>query len=141
MRKELDIFNDIFSTTFGFDGYRSIFNGHYGFPPYDIIKHDENHNEIVLALAGFSRDDVDVSVHRNMLTIQSVTKNNDPFDNTDNDSKYIKKGIAQRYFKLSFPLAEHVEVTSAWMKDGQLHVELVKHVPDEEKPKKIEIKS
>ena len=132
----MDLFNDPFFI--GFNRELSRFNTAYktnsqSYPPYDLLKLDDDTYQISLAIAGFSREDIDVSVENGTLIIRGeiveVT-----------DAEVVHKGIAGRKFVRSFALGEYMEVTSAELKDGMLHVHVVRIVPEEKKPKSIKIK-
>ena len=103
------------------------------FPPYDIIGEEENQYKIRLAVAGFSKDEVQITFKEQVLV---VSGSKEPED----EDKFFYKGIAGRDFKLSFPLAEYVTVTGAELADGILTVSLVRELPEELKPQVIEIK-
>ena len=104
------------------------------YPPYDIMKEDEYNFRIEMALAGFSKDDIEVKYSDNQLTIKSV-------ESDDKDEKdVIHRGISKRKFSRSFTLADDVVVNGAELKDGMLMVELEKIVPDSKKPRTIDIK-
>ena len=132
----MDLFNDPF-----FIGFNKELNrlntahktNSHSYPPYDLIKLDEDRYKISLAVAGFSKEDIDVSVDNGTLIIKGniveVT-----------DAEVVHKGIAGRKFVRSFALGEYMEVTSAELKDGMLHVNVVRIVPEDKKPKSIKIK-
>ena len=132
----MDLFNDPFFIGFNRElgrlntAYKT--NSH-SYPPYDLLKLDEDTYRISLAIAGFSREDIDVSVDNGTLIIKGeiveVT-----------DAEVVHKGIAGRKFVRSFALGEYMEVTSAELKDGMLHVHVVRVVPEEKKPKSIKIR-
>jgi len=132
----MDLFNDPFFI--GFNRELGRLNTAYktnsnSYPPYDLLKLDEDTYRISLAIAGFSREDIDVSVDNGTLIIKGeiveVT-----------DAEVVHKGIAGRKFVRSFALGEYMEVTSAELKDGMLHVNVVRIVPEDKKPKTIAIK-
>jgi molecular chaperone IbpA len=132
----MDLFNDPFFI--GFNRELGRLNTAYktnsnSYPPYDLLKLDEDTYRISLAIAGFSREDIDVSVDNGTLIIKGeileVT-----------DAEVVHKGIAGRKFVRSFALGEYMEVTSAELKDGMLHVNVVRIVPEDKKPKSIKIK-
>ena len=132
----MDLFNDPFFI--GFNRELGRLNTAYktnsqSYPPYDLLKLDEDTYQISLAIAGFSKEDIDVSVDNGTLIIKGeiveVT-----------DAEVVHKGIAGRKFVRSFALGEYMEVTSAELKDGMLHVHVVRLVPEEKKPKSIKIK-
>lgn len=103
------------------------------FPPYNVIKEDDNTYLVEFAVAGFGKKDVKVTQEKNALIIEGNIEE-------DEEKDYVHKGIATRSFTRTFALAEHVEVTAANYADGILTVTLVRTVPKEEQPKKIAIK-
>jgi molecular chaperone IbpA len=103
------------------------------FPPYNVIKEDENTFLIEFAVAGFSKKDISVEQEKNALVIIGSIED-------DKDKKYVHKGIATRSFTRAFALAEYVEVQSATFEDGILTVKLVRELPKEEQPRQITIK-
>ena len=105
------------------------------YPPYDLLKIDEDNYMLKLAVAGFTKDEVDISVENNTLTISGevVTDDEESFD-------YLHKGIAMRKFTRTFALGEYMEVISAEMDNGLLYVSVRREVPEEKKPKQITIK-
>jgi molecular chaperone IbpA len=105
------------------------------YPPYNIVKHSDDHFSIELAVAGFKEGDIDVQVEKNQLTVQgsksiSIDKPN---------IEYLHRGISARNFVRNWTLADYVEVTGATVADGILTIDLERKVPEEEKPKKIAI--
>lgn len=107
-----------------------------GYPPYNILKLDENNYTIELAVAGFSMDELNITQTRNELLVEGV-----PYTKETNNSGYLHKGIANRSFKRVFALADHVEVKSAMLELGILKIDLERVVPEELKPRKISIES
>lgn len=103
-----------------------------GYPPYNIEKLDDSHHRITLAVAGFTMDDLDVTVTDDQLTITGEIKSRD-----DESKVYIHKGIAGRSFARTFILADHVHVTSASLENGMLTVDLVHEIPEALKPRKV----
>lgn len=103
------------------------------YPPHDIIKLSDNRYEIHLAVAGFTRDQLDLTVEKNILTVTSNGKN------TGSYGEYIHKGISKRDFTRTFRLNPDVEVEGADMKDGLLIVRLKRIIPESDKPKTIRI--
>ena len=138
--RELRIWNDLRPFSVGFDNIFNHFNLHLdntrtvNYPPYNINKIDDFNWNIEIALAGFSKKDIDVSTAENQLTIKSV-------ESDDKDEKdTIHRGISKRQFTRSFTLADDVVVNGAELKDGMLVIDLEKIVPEEKKPKTIKIK-
>ncbi len=132
----MDLFNDPFFIGFNRELGR-LNNAHkinsQSYPPYDLLKLDEDTYRLSIAVAGFGKDNIDVSVDNGTLIIKGeiveVT-----------DAEIVHKGIAGRKFTRSFALGEYMEVTGAEMKDGMLHINVDRIVPEEKKPKTIDIK-
>ena len=103
------------------------------YPPYNVNKISDDHFIMEFALAGFSRKAVDITVDKNVLTIKAER-------HEDEGANYVYKGIAGRKFSRSFNLPEYFEVERASMLDGILYIDLYRHVPEDKKPKRIEIK-
>ena len=104
------------------------------YPPYNVIKVDEDNFVVELALAGFSKTDIDVSTEDGKLTVKGE------LTTEDNDSKFIHRGIAARKFTREWALGEYMEVKAAELKDGMLKIDIVRILPEEKKPKTIKIK-
>tara|TARA_B100001094_G_C17478126_1_gene460566 strand:+ start:62 stop:481 length:420 start_codon:yes stop_codon:yes gene_type:complete len=125
-------------------GYEDIFDhfenlmGHNvpNYPPYNIIKTGDYTHNIEVALAGYSKDMIEVIVEDKNLTIKSA----DLLADKDMNKGVVHKGIAMRAFTRHFSLAEDVEVKGAELKNGLLRVSLERVVPEEKKPKTIKIK-
>jgi molecular chaperone IbpA len=105
------------------------------YPPYNIVKHSEDHFSIELAVAGFKEGDIDVQVEKNQLTVQGSKSISIDTPNTE----YLHRGISARNFVRNWTLADYVEITGATVADGILTINLERKVPEEEKPKKIAI--
>jgi molecular chaperone IbpA len=132
----MDLFNDPFFI--GFNRELSRLNTAHktnsqSYPPYDLLKLDEDTYRISLAVAGFSREHIDVSIDNGTLIIKGEVVE-------VTDAEVVHKGIAGRKFVRSFALGEYMEVTGAEMKDGMLHINVDRIVPEEKKPKTIKIK-
>lgn len=106
------------------------------YPPHNVIKRDEDHYEIQIAVAGFAKEEINVTVHDNELIIQGVKEPIAEVDTTE----YIHRGLAFRDFERYFRLEGYLEVESAEIKDGLLVIKIKRNVPEEKKPKQIEIK-
>jgi len=104
-----------------------------GFPPYNIKKVGDYGYEIELALAGFGKDDIEVEVANGVLTIRSVKNNSD-------ESEVLHRGISYRKFNRKYTLADDIIVTGAKLENGLLLVQLEQVVPEEKKPRLIDIK-
>ena len=146
MTKNLSIFNNLRPITVGFynmfDHFEhmmddSFFRGTMGnFPPYNIVKTGENTYDVELALAGFSKKDIEVEYKENLLSVKSKKQE----EVKDDDGNVIHRGISKRMFSKSFTIANDVEVKGAELKDGLLKVTLERIIPDHKKAKTIEIK-
>ena len=115
--------------------YNSSSINHY--PPYNIRKVNDTDYVIELAVAGFGKKDIEVKSQENTLTIKSTDKKDEVLEK---DESVLHRGISQRSFKRSFTVAEDVVVKGADLKDGLLSVKLERIIPDEKKPKIIDIK-
>ncbi len=132
----MDLFNDPFFI--GFNRELSRLNTAHktnlqSYPPYDLIKLDEDTYRLSVAIAGFTKNDIDVSVDNGTLIIKG-----DIVEVTD--AEVVHKGIAGRKFVRSFALGEYMEVSSAELKDGLLTISIARVVPEEKKTKTIKIK-
>ena len=137
-------FSPLFRSTVGFDRVNRLLEsarapqGDSAYPPYNIEKTDEYHYVITVAVAGFSEDDLDVVVKDNSLAISGRIKRS---EEQEAKRKILHRGIAGRTFQLNFALADAVTVHGADLENGLLHVSLERIVPEEAKPRTIEIKS
>ena len=106
-----------------------------GYPPYNVETIGEDKYQITVALAGFKRDDLTITVKEGLLTIEGKK------DDIEQEGRaYIHRGIANRAFQRQWKLAEYVEVVEATMEDGLLFVLLERQVPEEKQPKTIAIR-
>jgi len=145
--KELSIFNQLRPVTVGFDSVfdnfermfsDDFFNASSSYPAYNIVKTKDNHYDVEVALAGFNKKDIKVSYSDGQLSIESA-KNNTAKEKDENGN-VIHRGIAKRYFKKTFSVAENCEVKGAELKDGLLKVSLERIIPEAQKSRVIEIK-
>ena len=132
----MDLFNDPFFI--GFNRELGRLNTAHKtnsqtYPPYDLLKLDEDTYRISLAIAGFSKEDINISVDNGTLIIKGEIVE-------VIDAEVVHKGIAGRKFVRSFALGEYMEVTGADLKDGMLHINVDRVVPEDKKPKTIKIK-
>jgi molecular chaperone IbpA len=135
-------FSPLFRSTIGFDrltrlvdAANRVDNAALAYPPYNIEKTGEDAYRLTMAVAGFSPDEIEVTVHENSLLVTGKAKKE------EDESRYLHRGIARRAFERRFSLADHIKVVGASLTNGMLHVELVHEVPEEAKPRKIEIVS
>ena len=133
--------------TVGFDRFFSdweemfsndFFKTPSNWPAYNIVEKKNNHYDIEVALAGFNKKDIKVSYADGQLSIESVK--NDKTKERDENGNVIHQGIAKRYFKKSFSIADNCEVKNAELKDGLLRVSLERIIPEAQKPRVIDIK-
>jgi molecular chaperone IbpA len=105
------------------------------FPFYDLFRVSDVEYQISIAVAGFSRDTIDITVEKDVLTVKGAKSVESDKEQPD----YIHKGIARRNFAKQFILGEHYEVESASMEDGILNIRVVKNIPFEKLPKQIPV--
>jgi molecular chaperone IbpA len=138
MRQTLD-WTPYRRSTVGFDRLFDFLEntGHTAdaYPPYDVEKLTDDRYRITLAVAGFKRDEIDITSHQNLLTVAGRKAANDDTPKRT----LLHNGIATRAFERRFQLADFVLVESADMADGLLTLELVREVPEAMKPRKISI--
>jgi len=132
----LDIFGQFRPFAIGFDRYfedleRMSNITQTNYPPYNVVKEDDEHFSVELAVAGFSKKDVSITKEKNVLVIEGKVE--------DESKDFVHKGLASRAFKRSFTLADDVEISGASLKDGILVVSLERVVPEEDKPVSIKI--
>ena len=140
----LSLFNKLRPVSVGFDSvfdhFESLFNEspslHTNYPPYDILKTDEHSYVIELAVAGFSKKDIKVTVENGVLTVESDREGN----SESSGQEIIHRGISKRYFKKSFSISDDVEIRGAELKDGLLRISMEKIIPESRKRKEISIK-
>jgi molecular chaperone IbpA len=132
----------LFRTSIGFDRMSRLFDAAMqlesnakSYPPYNIVRSDENAYRITLAVAGFTEDDLDIVVQNNTLTVTGRSE----AEAADDNVEFLHRGIASRAFERRFQLADHIEVSDARLDNGLLHVELVREVPEALKPRSIAI--
>jgi molecular chaperone IbpA len=104
------------------------------YPPYNVVKLSEDIYEIEVAVAGFGLEDIDIEVNQNVLTIRGSKSSDD-----QSEVEYLHRGLAYREFVRTFTLAEHLIVGDASIKNGVLTVSLSRIIPEELKPRKIQI--
>lgn len=102
-------------------------------PPYDIEKIGDDQYRISMAVAGFSEDEIEITQEGISLVVTGRK------DAVQNDKQMLHRGIANRSFKQVFSLADHVKVAGANLENGLLAIELVREVPEQLKPRRIEI--
>ena len=131
----------LFRQSVGFDRFNDLFESALrsndagsSYPPYNVEKHGEDSYRIVVAAAGFQEDDLELQVERGVLTVVGSKR-----DRSAEAVSYLHQGIAQRAFKLSFRLADHIEIKAADLSNGLLSIDLLRVIPEEAKAKRIPI--
>ncbi|MGD9915182.1 MAG: Hsp20 family protein [Rhizobiaceae bacterium] len=133
-------FSPLYRSTIGFDRLFGMLDqlgqpeSGQSYPPYNIERTGEDAYRISMAVAGFAEGDIHVEAHRNVLTVKGERK-----EENGEGSEVLYRGIAARAFERRFQLADHVDVTGASMKNGLLHIDLKRTIPEELKPRKIAI--
>jgi molecular chaperone IbpA len=141
----MDGFNlsPLFRSTIGFDRMLRLVDAatrvdgpSVGYPPYNIEKTGDEAYRLTMAVAGFSPDELGVTVHENVLRVSGKSQKD---EEKKNGNGYLHRGIARRAFERRFSLADHMKVTGSRLDNGLLHVELVHEVPEAAKPRTIAI--
>ncbi|ELI6438934.1 Hsp20 family protein [Aeromonas salmonicida] len=130
-------FSSLYRSAIGFDRLANLIesaasNGNAGYPPYNIEQLSDNDYRISMAVAGFTQEELELSFQENLLTVKGSKQ-------AESDRNYLYQGIAERGFERRFQLADYVRVKGADLKNGLLHIELMREVPEAMKPRKIEI--
>ena len=105
------------------------------YPPYNIVKNDDDKFTLEIAVAGFSKDEIEIEFKENILKIESKSR-----PEGDDEKEYLHKGISNKRFQKTFTLSDDVVVNGADMKDGILKIDMERIIPEEKKPRLIEIK-
>lgn len=135
-------FSPLFRSSVGFDRLTHLMESQLQkaeptYPPYNIEKTGEDTYRITLAVAGFDKADLDVTVQENRLIVSG--RLTDKAREQDEKTQYLYRGIAGRAFRHTFELADTVRVNGAELVNGLLHVDLVREIPERKKPRQIEI--
>ncbi|MGN7512174.1 Hsp20 family protein [Aeromonas salmonicida] len=130
-------FSPLYRSAIGFDRLANLIesaasNGNAGYPPYNIEQLGDNDYRISMAVAGFTQEELELSFQENLLTVKGSKQ-------AETDRNYLYQGIAERGFERRFQLADYVRVKGADLKNGLLHIELMREIPEAMKPRKIEI--
>ena len=138
--RSLDL-SPLFRASVGFDRLASALDAAsradesaYSYPPYNIEKTGDDNYRIVMAVAGFGEDEIDVTVKENSLTITGKKAATET-----EGAQYLHRGIAARAFERRFDLADYIKVVGAGLENGLLSVELVREIPEAKKPRSIKI--
>ena len=129
----------LFRSSVGFDRFNDLFETALRnepgstYPPYNVEKHGDDQYRIVVAAAGFQEEDLELQVEKGVLTISGGKRD------SNEGVTFLHQGIAQRAFKLSFRLADHIEIKAADLRNGLLSIDLLRVIPEEAKAKRIPI--
>lgn len=131
-------FSPLYRSVVGFDRLANLLesaaaDATSGYPPYNIERTDENQYRIEIAVAGFRPEELNIEVKENLLTVQGRKVAN------DEPRRYLHRGLAERNFERRFQLADYVVVTEAKLADGLLAISLKRELPEQLKPRRIEI--
>ena len=128
-------------STVGFDRFNELFESlrnseepTTSYPPYNIEKHSEDSYGITMAVAGFTEKDLTITVERDRVVVQGRIA-----EQAEAPAEYLYRGIAARPFERVFRLADHMKVTGATMQHGLLRIDLLREIPEEQKPRTIAI--
>jgi len=144
MTRNLSVWNSLRPFSVGFDSIFEEFDRmlesperyNSNYPPYNIHKLSDNDYKIEVALAGFSKEDIELELKDSTLTIRNKTKEKVI---NDESNGVIHKGISTRQFERSFTISEDIKVKNAELKNGLLNIDLERIIPDEKKPRLINI--
>ena len=145
MTRNLSVWNSLRPFSVGFDSIFDEFDRMLesterystNYPPYNIKRVNDTDYRIEVALAGYSKDDIEVELKASALTVRNKSKEH-TIDEKDNG--VIHKGISTRQFERAFTISEDIKVKDAELKNGLLTIDLERIIPDEKKPRLIEIK-
>jgi len=134
-------FSPLFRSTVGFDRFARLVDAALqadtaaaSYPPYNIETTGEDAYRVTMAVAGFREDELSIEAHENTLTIAGQKKTG------EDHGTFLYRGIAARDFVRKFQLADHVKVAGAYLDNGLLSVDLIREVPEEMKPRRVEIR-
>ena len=135
-------YSPLFRSSIGFDRMTRLLDAAarhddaaFSYPPYNIETTGENAYRITMAVAGFSESDITITAQDNSLVVTGKIAK------TEEEKKFLHRGIAGRAFERRFELAEHIRVSGASLVNGLLHVDLVKEVPEAKKPRTVKIET
>ena len=145
MTRNLSVWNSLRPFSVGFDSIFEEFDKmldsseryNSNYPPYNIHRSDENNYKIEVALAGYSKDDIEVEIKDSTLTVRN--KQQEKIVN-QNGNDVIHKGISTRQFERAFTISEDIKIKNAELKNGLLNINLERIIPEEKKARLIEIK-
>ncbi|MCK0536649.1 Hsp20 family protein [Alcanivorax sp. CY1518] len=136
----------LFRHTVGFDRFNELLDTALradqssSYPPYDILREGEDSYRVVMAVAGFTQDDLQITAKENLLTVTGRQNEEKPVPGGEGASvTWLHRGIARRSFERNFRLADHVQVEGASLRDGLLEIHLRRVLPEASRPREIQI--
>ena len=144
MTRNLSVWNSLRPFSVGFDSIFEEFDRmlesteryNSNYPPYNIHRLNDTDYQIEIALAGYSKDDIELELKENTLTVRNKTKEKVI---NENGNGVIHKGISTRHFERSFTISEDIKVKNAELKNGLLNIDLERIIPEEKKSRLIDI--
>ena len=133
-------YSPLYRSTVGFDRLFSLLDNMaqgdntQSYPPYNIERTGEDAYRITMAVAGFTEDEISLEAKQNTLSVTAEKK-----EEAESENEVLFRGIAARSFERRFQLADYVKVAGAALENGLLHIDLQREIPEEMKPRKIEI--
>jgi molecular chaperone IbpA len=141
MRSTFD-FSPLLRSSVGFENLNRLFDiatrateGDLSFPPYNIEKLANDSYRITMAVAGFARDELDITIQENTLIVSGKTAQ----ETETAERTFLHRGIAKRAFERRFQLADVIKVTGASYENGLLNIDLAREIPEHKKPRKVSI--
>jgi molecular chaperone IbpA len=134
-------FSPLYRSTVGFDRLFNMLDGigqpeqAQSYPPYNIERTGENNYRITMAVAGFDQEELSIESRANVLIVKAEKLETEK----EAETEFLHRGIAKRAFERRFQLADHVEVQNASLKNGLLHIDLYRNIPEAMKPRRIAI--
>lgn len=136
MTKQMMNINDIHKFFLGLDLHPDFFSNSpmTGYPRYNVVRVGKNGYRVEVAVPGWDKDDIQITLHKNELKIEGTQK-----QVVEEGESYLYKGLSGKTFARVFKVGNNIELETAYMKNGLLCVDLVENVPEEDMPKRIEI--
>lgn len=128
--------NDVHKFFLGLDLHPDFFSNSpmTGYPRYNVVRVGSNDYRVEVAVPGWDKEDIEITLHKNELKIEGTQK-----QVAEQDETYLYKGLSGKTFSRVFKVGNNIELDTAYMKNGLLCIDLVENVPEEDKPKRIEI--
>ncbi len=133
-------FSPLYRSTVGFDRLFTMLDSlgqpdqSQTYPPYNIERTGDNTYRITMAVAGFDESELSIEAREHTLTVKGEKS-----EDAATENQFLYRGIAKRAFERRFQLAEYVEIQSASLKNGLLHIDLLREIPEAAKPRRIDI--